>query len=236
MPRTAVFLLLCLSLPLRAFGDPLWQKAVEISRANKAWTFNGAGFRIELLDDKGGIQETFESWYRFSPGADGAMAMEVVRSARNGEDTTAKDRDAQNKRNADARRRGGSQPFGMGDDPFDPALQGSVEARPRGDTRVIAARECALYEFRLLKKDKSVLSGTAWLDIRTGAPVEASYTAAPLPRGVFEMRTTMRYGPGPRGDGWLTGVSVEGVGGILFLRKSFRVMVTLEGFQPSGAS
>jgi hypothetical protein len=91
-------------------------------------------------------------------------------------------------------------------------------------------RRCALYDFLLRRKDASVLTGTAWLDAESGSPVELRYTVSPLPRGLFHMKTTLRFARGPAGDGFLSEVFVEGVGGVLFIKKSFRTVIAMDGY------
>jgi hypothetical protein len=88
----------------------------------------------------------------------------------------------------------------------------------------------ALYSFRLVKKDGSLIEGTAIIEQKTGIPLQVSYTPKPLPRGVFEMKATLLYDRGPLGDGFLKEARVEGVGGILFLRKSFRMTIALSEY------
>jgi hypothetical protein len=224
----ATLLLLVLSFPLGASSpqDPLWGKAVELARAGKDWVPQTASFLLELVDDGGVPRESWQSWYRISVSPSGDMILEVTRAVHNGADTTEKERESQKKRKAT--------PFSMGDNPFDPLLQETVDAAPRGETATVAGRRCARYDFSMKKKDGAVLTGTSWLDERTGAPVEVSYTGSRLPRGVLELATTLRYAPGPGGEAFLKEARVEGVAGILFLRRSFRTSITIEGYARRG--
>lgn len=212
-------LLWFLVLPLLAAApaDPLWQKAVEIGRRNKDWMPGEARFVLELVDENGTAKDSWESWYRLSAGADGKPVLEVVRELRNGVEATPKQR---------------SRPFSSGDDPFDPGLQGSVEAHPRGENRLVDGALCSLYEFTLKKKDGTSIVGTAWLNQATGVPVEASYSYVPLPKMVFEMNATLRYGTGAQGEGALREVRIEGSGGVLFIRRAFRSTITLDAYRP----
>lgn len=224
---TTLLLLSALSLSA-APSDPLWDKAVRISGAVKEWVPGNASFRLELVDDKGAVQESWQMWYRLSPSPTGDVAMEVIRAMHNNDDTTRKEQQAQRKRKAT--------PFTMGDNPFDPQVQDAVAVTPRGEKDTAAGRECALFDFVLKKKEGSFVRGTAWLDVQSGAPVQVSYTATPLPRGVFKLTTTIRYAPGLAGEGFLKDVHVEGVGGILFIRKSFRSDISVDGYWRRGTS
>jgi hypothetical protein len=213
----ALLLLFAVPLLAAAPSDPLWQKAVEIGRRNRDWLPGEARFVLELIDENGTPKDSWESWYRLSPGADGKPVLEVVRELRNGVEVTPKE----------SRR-----PFSTGDDPFDPGAQESVQALPRGQSRLIDGALCSLYEFTLKKKDGSSLVGTAWLNQATGVPVEASYTYVPLPKMVFEMNATLRYGQGAQGEGALREVHIEGSGGVLFIRRNFRSTITLDAYRP----
>lgn len=220
--RAWIPVILCLlglpSLPPLAAetADPLWSKAVEIGRRNKQWLPGEARFLLELVDENGALKDSWESWYRLSPGVDGKPVLEVVRELRNGVEATPKER---------------KRPFSTGDDPFDPGVQDAVQARPRGETRLIDGAPCSLSDFTLKKKDGTSIVGTAWLAQGTGIPVEVSYTYSPLPRGVFEMNATLRYGVGAQGEGALREVRIEGSGGVLFIRRNFRSTIALDAYQ-----
>ncbi len=205
-----------------ALSDALWGRAVEIARIAKDWVPGNAAVTIELVDADGKAQESWDSEYRLSADATGDVALQVERSSHNGVDTTSKDRASQSRRPR--------QPFNMGDNPFDPGVQPGIQAVRLPDTQSLQGRLCTVYDFTMRRKDGTVLSGTAWLDASSGEPVQVSYTAKPLPRGVFEMQTTLLYGKGPAGGGYLTEARVEGVGGILFIRRAFRSRITVDGY------
>jgi hypothetical protein len=222
----ATLLLLVAALPGCA-ADQLWGKAVGFAAASADWVPGNATFELSLVDDKGATQESWQFWYKLSTSATGGVSMEVFKARHNSEDTTSKEQEAQKKRKPQA--------FSMGDNPFDPAVQGAVTAAPRGRGEAVAGRDCAVYDFTLKKKDGGVLTGTAWLDAGNGAPVQVRSTASPLPRGVFEMTTTLRYAPGPGGEGFLKEALVDGVGGVLFIRRSFRTAITVDGYWRRGS-
>ncbi len=227
--RRLLLALLLVSVPasLGAAGtDPLWGRAVESARAAAQWVPGRASFLIEVVDDAGHPKETWELSYRISRSASGGVVTDVVHAAHNGTDTTRSEQDAQRKRKP--------VPFSMGDNPFDPALQAAVDARTGGVEESIADRVCVRYNFTAKKKDGSVLTGTAWIDAATGAPVEARYSVSPLPRGVRQMTTTLRYAAGPDGDGFLAEAYVEGVAGFLFLTRAFRTTVTVDDYWRRG--
>jgi hypothetical protein len=223
-PLRVLLPLLFFALPVFASSgaDPLWQKAVEISAAVKNWVPGEASLVLELVDDKGAVQESWRSWYHITLSATGSVTMAVTRAEHNGADTTQKELESQKKRSA--------MPFSMGDNPFDPLVQGAVAEHGRPDAVMVESRQCAVFDFTLKKKDGAVLSGTAWLDAESGAPVQVSYGISPLPRGVFRMTTRLRYAQGPGGEGYLKEAFVEGVAGVLFIKKSFRSAISVDGY------
>ena len=207
--------------------DALWSVAVKAAAIAADWVPGEAAFVLQLVDDTGSPQETWQMSYRLSASATGDIAMDVVRAAHNGTDTTQKEQENQKKRK--------STPFSMGDNPFDPLVQDSLEAQRLPDRALKDGVACVAFDFRLKKKDATVITGTAWLDERTGNPIEVVSTGKPLPRGIFQMTTTLRFGQGPTGQGFLKEVLVEGVGGILFIKKGFRSTIGLGAYWRRGS-
>jgi hypothetical protein len=205
-----------------ALVDPLWSKAVEITRASVDWVPGSASFVLQLVDEKGAAQDSWQSWYTLAPGTDGTVTVEVVKATHNGDDTTAREQENQRKSKQD--------PPTHWDNPFDPKVQSAVTMKPTGKSEPLAGRPCASYEFAFRKSDKSTLSGTAWIDAVTGAPVQVRYTASPLPPGLSSLTTTLRFAKGPAGEGFLQEALVEGAGGILFIKRSFRSVVSIGAY------
>jgi hypothetical protein len=177
---------------------------------------------IEMADDTGKVLETWDNRYRLTADADGIVRTEVIAASHNGNDETRKEREAQAKRDRDARQDEGSSMAGFGDDPFDPAVQDAVEIRQLAGTRTIADAACIGFAFTLTKPKNAVAEGTAWLDAATGLPVEFVSTPKPLPRAVHELATTVRYS-----HGLVSEVLVEGSGTLLFFKRRFVSVITL---------
>jgi hypothetical protein len=217
--RTALVLAASLLFPAAGRPDALWDKAVSIMRPAVDWAPGSASFVLELVNAKGATQESWRSQFRIAGRPDGTLAVEVISASHNSEDTTTKEQENQRKRKQG--------PLPHWDNPFDPGVQAAVSATPRGLTEMVEGRSCALYDFTLAKEDGSKIAGTAWIDVASGAPVQVLSSQSPQPRGVFSMTTTLRFGRGPAGEGFLREASVEGVGGFLFIRRSFRSTVTV---------
>jgi hypothetical protein len=232
------FFLISISQVLGAVSaqDPLWLKAVELARRSKPWVPGTTVMQLELLDDKGATTESFETLMRISPDSSGNPVTEVEKATRNGSDVTASQREAQEKRNRDAVKSGKPAPFMMGDNPFDPDVQSVVQIEVLGRTALVSGVNCAMYGFTWKKTDGAEVSGTAALEMKTGAPREVEYTVKPLPTGVWSMKTVLRYGDGPEGGGYLREVFIEGTGGVLFIKKNFRTLITLDAYWKNGKS
>ncbi len=208
--------------------DPLWAKAVETSRRNKAWVPGSAVFRVELLDIQGVRQDVWETKVVLSPGADGQPAPEVESASHNGKDVTAQEKENQARRNEDARRKG-RPAYTVTEDPFDPDLQRGATVVATGEKGIVYGRRCVMYAFKVTRKEGGLMEGTAALDESTGAPVEATYTVTPLPLWIQKLTTILRYVPGPGGDGFLREVSVDGSGGLL-LKRIFRSTILMDAY------
>jgi len=226
--RVPCLLLLAAALTLPAGAAPsesLWLNAVAAASRAKEWSPGEMRLAIEMADDKGTVLETWDNRYRLSLGADGAVRTEVVSALRNGRNETRKEREAQAKRDRSARTDGEPPMGGFGVDPFDPGLQGSVVIGPPAGNRQIDGRNCVAFAFSLAQPKNSVVEGTAWLDAASGLPVEFVSSLRPLPLGVHEMSTTVRYT-----GGFVSEVRVEGSGSLLFLKRRFVSVVTLGGW------
>ena len=232
--RAPWMLFLALSLPLAAAAAPddsLWAKAVEAASRAKEWSPGEMRLAIEMADDRGKVLETWDNQYRLSTGADGAVRTEVVSAIHNGKDETQKEREAQARRDRDARTNDAPPVSGFGDDPFDPSVQGSLEIHRLDGTRAIAGMTCVGFAFILSKHAGASVEGNAWLDAATGLPVEVVSSPNPLPRGAHEIATVVRYT-----RGLVSEVLVEGSGSLLFFKRRFSSVVTLSGWfrKPGG--
>jgi len=208
-------------------SDALWQKAVEIARVAKPWVPGVAVMLVDVKDDKGKLTDTAESTFRLKPDADGKPVVTVERFIQNGTDQTAKQQQAQEKRAKDSK--GQSLSFSLGDNPFDPDLQGEIRVVRLDQPRQIGEKLCASYTYELKTKSATV-EGSAALDPQTGAPVEVSYSPKPLPFGVQSLTTVLRFADGPDGEGYVKEVVVDGSGGFLFMKRVFHSTVTLDEY------
>jgi hypothetical protein len=179
--------------------------------------------RTEQLDGKGRVESQTELVERVFF-RDGAEVRELLRLAKNGKDVTAEERGKRAKKE----KRGSS------------SLQLSV-ASPFG------AEEAGKYRFTIRPPEAShpslvqihfepvgepspaVNVGEALVDPAAGSPIRIRCHPSVNPRHVSRMEIEMRYeAETPYGPA-LSAVSIEGVGGILFIKKGFRTTVTFSG-------
>jgi hypothetical protein len=226
--RTVLVLAAAFILPNAAWSDALWDKAVAITRATVDWVPGSASFLLEVVDPRGAAQESWRSRYVLTGRPDGTVTMEVISASHNTEDTTAKER-----QNQQSRKQG---PLPRWDNPFDPRVQATLTATPQGPAQEVLGRTCVPYDFTLAKEGGVKISGTAWIDAASGVPVQVRSSQSPLPRGVFSLTTTLRFGTGPGGEGFLREAFMEGVGGLLFIRRSFRSTVSVGDYWRSAAN
>jgi len=229
---------LVLSLPCQA--DDLWPRAVAWGEQFKDWVPGTMVMVSEMLDKNGKATETTEIHFRLFQPAGGELEQELVKYIENGKDLTASKRAEMEKAEAeeeakDKKRRAESgERKGEGDGEsvsvgvevagvFHPDLQKETQASAGVQRKAVGARMGLGHPFTQKQKDGSLLKGTAWLDRATGLPLEVDYAPDPFPKHVKEMATVIRYGPG-EGENWHASELVtEGTGGILFIKKRFRL-------------
>ncbi len=209
-------------------ADALWDKAVTFARGSSGWVPSSVSVLLQLLDGKGLVQESWQSWLKLSASDDGSTSLQVVRSVHNGEDTTEREQQSQ--------RRTGQSPMTRWDNPLDPAVQGTVTAQARSQGEVVDDKRCVVYDFTMAKPDKTTLTGTAWLDESTGAPVRIRYSPGRLPRGVAALTTTLRFSRDSGRQGFLQEALIEGAAGILFVQRAFRSVITIDDWSRGGSS
>ena len=183
----------------------------------------------DQLDGKGRVESQMEIVERVLY-RNGSEVRELVRFSKNGKDVTAEERKKRAKKDG-----GGSSSLEL------------TLASPFG------AEEAAKYRFALRPPDASypnltrihfepagapspaVNVGDAFVDPAAGSPVRIRCRPSANPKHVSRMDIEMRYeAPTPDGPA-LSAVTIEGEGGILFIKKGFRMTVTFSGYTPPSA-
>ncbi|MGZ5423934.1 MAG: hypothetical protein ACXW2V_05010 [Candidatus Aminicenantales bacterium] len=210
-------------------GPGLWQKAVEIYRANCDWHPEKAAIVSEVRNGRNKFLSLTEMFLTLRPGGPARLD----RSLRNGVDTTAKTRSKAKFRHLlEGIADGEDNPFAisMSDSPFDPDRQAAVSVTPREGTKVLRDRSCCLFDFRFspgVKKGRPRVTwlGQAWLEDQSGRPVELAFSISPLPGKIRSARVVYRYEAEP-GPFVVKDVAISGTGGFLFIKRYFNVTTT----------
>lgn len=229
-----------LSLALPSGAEDLWAKAVQLAGRFKDRVPGRLVVTSAVMDGKGRVQESSELHLAVTPRPDGTLDQDVIKSSKNGEDTTAETRaNAARAREGQATeekpRREKDDSASIGFDNagvFDPALQDGTRASATGEHRTVDGKTCLGYAFRQKSRnqEEGTLVGTAWLEESTGVPLEVQYASEPLPRHVKELTTTVRYSMTLEGSWEGREMVVEGEGGMLFIKRRFRITMRQEEF------
>ena len=235
-------------LPLQA--EVLWNRAVDLFEANSTLVPG----RVEMhAREYGGrnrrLRNEEHGIYRTRLTAEQELETEIVRVVRNGEDIT-------DERRADGNGGGFAAIFGPPPDmpedqegeeeertgggpgqstPFDPALQHLVTFSRGGDTRMVAGRRTVAYAFRQQSEDdpEQFVTGTAWLDAQSGAPLLLESTLDPLPS---RMLNTLAFQSwfSETADGWfLTRLDVNIVVQAVVVRREFETTISFSEHFPT---
>lgn len=187
--------------------------------------------RAEELDKKGKVESITESVERVTRRGD-RTEREVIRYVRDGRDVTQeeKKRRAGEKAAPPRKRRsitiGATSPFEASEQPkhrftlvgADPAEPNRVTIRfePKG------------------KPSPETNVGEAVVDLATGAILRLRFNPSDNPKFVDRMEVQMEYGAATPEGPALSRVTMEGAGGILFVKKRMRMTMTLSDYEFEG--
>lgn len=213
--------ILLVGVALSSFAaDALWQKAVTVYEANDNWVPGRMLIRTEELAKDGTVKSVEEAHVALSVNDKGEVESEYVSVTKDGKDVTGS-------RNRNPDRGNGGGGFTSQSSPFDPELAQQVEAKRVPGTKTINGREFAEYRFVLTQEDDPDVTGTAWIDVETGAPYRVSSTVDPLPRFVSSLEIRIDYTYTGDGRWYPEEISFQGAGTILFIKKAYRSTMRL---------
>lgn len=208
-----------------ASADPTWRMAVALARANRDWVPGLVGVRVELLDSSGRPEHSQEVWTRVGMGAEGDLIASQVWFAEDGAVASSDEQRPARGLVRDEQSPAGFPPLELfRGSPFDPEVQEDVSASRTGERRDFDGRQCIAFAFSQRKAD-GISRGIAWLDEATGAPVEVQVTGGRVPGVVGVRAVTVRYGLVEGGAWCAKEMSIEGVLGFIWMRRSFRIAV-----------
>ena len=194
----------------------LWDKAVSLVDRNSDWVPGYMTMKTKELTLKDEVKNTFSIRNRMFPGADGSVQSEMVSFMQNGKDVTEERKNSSQNQNSNQ-----SPMAGFNETPFHPDVQDSVVIKWTGNTESIDGRICLGFTFEFRNKEDELVTGTTWLDERSGAPLKLVILPEKLPRFVESMESTIYYLLTEDDDWYTKKVVVQGSGGFLFVRRKF---------------
>lgn len=198
---------------------PLWQKAVRIAATENNLIPGSIKVYSEELDGDEQVKHVEESHTKIWVDASGELQEETTtyRDGKRVNDASEEDEEEENLTEAPA--------F------LKPENQHRVSVNTTGERKQIGNRTCLAHQFTF-KDDEEGVKGLAWLDEESGALLEAEYSLNPLPTGLKRMDSVLRFAYQPDGAWYLTFVSIDMFGGLLFIKEGARFQVTLDQYFP----
>ena len=211
---------------------PLWMQAVEIFETNKDLVPGKAIQKIQEIDDHGRVksEQTIES--SFSLDEAGKIRSNIIRALEDGKDITAEQRkkvvEAEKK---DAKRKSDkrSHSLSLGNSPFSAERQGDVRVTETTTREMVDGAMCIRFEYSYPEKSEdrskgkpATVTGSAWIEEKTGRPRKLEFTTDPLPKHAKSMSTTVHYGADENGAWVAKRMLFEASGAFLFLDKRIR--------------
>lgn len=238
MKKTLLLFVITALFATMAWGETdLWESALSLFEENAELVPGKMDTHFQETDHLGKVLNYTKSRLTFFLDDEGEVDSQLVSAEKDGKDIT-KERQEERKKEREKPKdqqnqgRGG---FSMEnfESPFDPALQNRVMKKKEGKYRLIEGKNCVNYHFVMAKKkddpESVAIKGTAWLDYKTGAPIQIEYTFDPLPDFVSEMKIIIVY-HNDENSWYPKRVEFTGTGGLLFLQKFFRVTMTLSDY------
>jgi hypothetical protein len=209
--------------------DSFWVKAVALAGANDDLVPGLIKMHMQEVDKNGkpkNEDKYYEAWSTLSLGADGEVQYETVRVIENGEDITESEKAKEQAEDEDEEESESERMEAY--NPFDPDSQDRISVVPIGSAGIVGGRNTVVYEFTERTEDDVEISGRAWLEIDSGAPVRIEYTPDPLPKRVKSLTTTVEYEHMYPDSLVARHMVVEVTGGFLFIKKHFHMDMTFD--------
>ena len=180
--RYAVMLSLCLALsvaPVMTAGAEtppremtrLWEKAAHYM-AHHHWVPGNIVEYEKTFNLKGGLEEESRLVLGLAPGDRNTIRLNLVSAEENGKDVSRQARSVIESHVSLSEL--------AGDSPFTPTEGQTVTAHYNGKHRQLNGRECSGFTF-IFKTGEATIEGTAWLDQKTGLPLEVHSRIVTVP-------------------------------------------------------
>lgn len=215
--------------PARAEASPdsLWLRAIAIAATGDSTLPGLIDAKVDQVDSDGNVVSGKETIGRISLGADGKIERRVIREIEYGEDPSDSTASTDpSKDGKDEKEKKEQFSLRLGRSPFSAGEGVAIEARRTGDPcRVIEGIPCVSYSFTRTEGKRTMI-GEAWIAESTGIPIEIQARERPLPKHVKSMSSVARY-VFDGSLGWrIREMTIDAVGGFLFIKKRFHVVTT----------
>jgi len=226
-----------------ASPDPLWEKAAALAdrmEREKA-AFDRMEMHSQVRKKDGSIEEDMHLVFRIVEAGEDYEA-ELVSAVRNGEDVTEKlreeERKAEEKQAGEAGKQeedGTTLEAEPTYHPFAAEIRSEVTYKRMSEVPFEGGR-AVTYRFEHRPgKGEGCLKGRVWLDPDSGSPLQVEVSPDPLPKHVDEIVTRIRFETTPEGDWRPVSCSMDGSGGMLWIKRSFTSTFTFSEFRKGGA-
>ena len=199
-------------------ADNLWDKAVALVEASKAWMPSLSTTSSLDLNDKGAVVETIVTDTRYNLDKQGRMARQNFRVVKNGLDQAP---DAVSK--ATDGQKGPTDPLerdAQSITKIEPFVAGTWKGRP-----------VQIYPFTFRPPGGTGIKGQIWIDKETAAAVHRESTVDPPPPFVKLARIVQDAELDPRGFLATTTLDIEFAGSFLGLTKHMKVTTQMRDWQ-----
>jgi hypothetical protein len=194
-----------------------------------------------MLDRQGRSDSVTKLFFDISVDAEGAVRTELRQAFKDGKDISAatkKKLEIHDAQGAGTAKKKDTLTVSLSDNPFNPDKQQQVTVRAHAETQILFGKLCHRFDFffnteiiRKNKAEKISWVGKAWLQENSGLPVKLEFSFEPLPRRIYSLWTIYLYETSAAGDWLLKEIKVQGQGGFLFLKKSFRSTTSFSDYR-----
>jgi hypothetical protein len=229
-----------------AAGKPdlpgLWRKALDVFQRNSDWLPGKVSILSEMLDRQGRPDSITKLDFNIVLDGKGEARTVLLQAFKDGEDVSAemkKKLATDETQDSKAAGKKSTLTVSLAESPFNPGRQPDVTVRANAEKQLLFGRLCQRFDFSFKtemagngkKAEKTTWVGKAWLEENSGIPLKLEFSLEPLPKHVNSLWTIYLYETNAAGDWMLREIEIQGQGGFLFIRKSFRSTTSFGEYQ-----
>jgi hypothetical protein len=220
----------------------LWQKALDVFQKNNNWFPSKVSILSEMLDRQGRSDSITKLYFSITVDDKGEAHTELLQALKDGKDISAdmkKKLEASEALEEKTAKKKDTLTVSLAENPFNPDRQQGVTVRAHAEKQLLFGRVCQRFDFSFKteidrknkKVEKTTWVGKAWLEENSGIPLKLEFSLEPLPKHVNSLWTIYLYEINATGDWVLKEIKVQGQGGFLFIKKSFRSTTSFSDYR-----